>query len=47
MFGLGDRLVSDYRGYVRSFIEIRDPPIEAFVDDASDAEGFWPEPPSN
>ena len=44
VFGLRDRLVSDYRDYIRSFIKIRDPRIRAFVDDALDAEGFWPEP---
>ena len=38
--GLRDRLVSDYRDYIRSFIKIRDPRIKAFVDDALDAEGF-------
>ncbi len=44
VFGLRDRLVSDYRDYIRSFIKIRDPRIKAFVGDALDAEGFWPEP---
>ena len=44
VFDLRNRLVSDYRGYTRSFIKIRDPRIKGFVDNVLDAEGFWPEP---
>ena len=44
VFDLRGNLVSDYRDYVRSFIKIRDPRIEGFVDGILDAEGFWPEP---
>ena len=44
VFDLRGNLVSDYRNYVRSFIKIRDPRIEGFVDGILDAEGFWPEP---
>ena len=44
VFDLRNRLVSDYRDYTRSFIKIRDPRIQGFVDNVLDAEGFWPEP---
>ena len=44
VFDLRNRLVSDYRSYTRSFIKIREPRIEAFVDGILGAEGFWPEP---
>ena len=44
VFDLRGNLVSDYRDYVRSFIKIRDPQIERFVDGILDGEGFWPEP---
>ena len=44
VFDLRNRLVSDYRSYTRSFIKIRDPRIETFVDGILGAEGFWPEP---
>lgn len=44
VFKLRDRLVDDYRKYTRSFIKIRDPRIEEFVDGHLGAEGFWPEP---
>ena len=44
VFDLGNRLVSDYRSYTRSFIRIRDPRIEAFDEGILGAEGFWPEP---
>ena len=44
VFDLRGNLVTDYRNYVRSFIKIRDPRIEGFVDGILDAEGFWPEP---
>ena len=44
VFDLRERLVRDYRDYTRSFIKIRDPRIEAFVDSHLAGEGFWPEP---
>ena len=44
VFDLRERLVRDYRAYTRSFIKIRDPEIEAFVDGHLAGEGFWPEP---
>jgi ATP-dependent helicase YprA (DUF1998 family) len=44
VFDLRSRLVADYQSYTRSFIKIRDPRINAFVDDALSAGAFWPEP---
>ena len=44
VFDLRRRLVSDYRSYTRSFINIRDSRIDGFVDGILAAEGFWPEP---
>jgi 5-methylcytosine-specific restriction protein A len=44
VFDLRTRLVSDYQSYTRSFINIRDPRIAEFVDNALNAEVFWPEP---
>ena len=44
VFNLRERLVRDYRDYTRSFIKIRDPRIEEFVEGHLEGEGFWPEP---
>ncbi|MET0063031.1 MAG: DEAD/DEAH box helicase [Candidatus Thiodiazotropha endolucinida] len=44
VFDLRDRLVSDYQSYTRSFIKIRDPRVDEFVDNVLNSEGFWPEP---
>ena len=44
VFALRDRLVADYAGYTRSFIEIADPRIRRKVDTELDAGAFWPEP---
>lgn len=44
VFDLRARLVADYQSYTRSFIKIRDPRINAFVDDALKTGAFWPEP---
>ncbi|MDW7773740.1 MAG: hypothetical protein SCH71_12705 [Desulfobulbaceae bacterium] len=44
VFDLRKRLVEDYQSYTRSFIKIRDPRINSFVDKALDAGAFWPEP---
>lgn len=44
VFDLRKRLVEDYQSYTRSFIKIRDPRINSFVDEALDAGAFWPEP---
>ena len=44
VFDLHARLVADYQSYTRSFIKIRDPRIDGFVDDALASGAFWPEP---
>ncbi len=44
VFDLRARLVADYQSYTRSFIKIRDPRINEFVDDALANGAFWPEP---
>ena len=42
-FSLRDRVVQDYADYVRSFLKIRDPLIEAFVSQISAAGVLWPD----
>lgn len=44
VFDLRARLVADYQSYTRSFIKIREPRINGFVDEALKAGAFWPEP---
>ncbi len=44
VFDLRARLVDDYQSYTRSFIKIRDPRIDGFVDAALTTGAFWPEP---
>lgn len=44
VFDLRARLVADYQSYTRSFIKIRDPRINKFVEDALTVGAFWPEP---
>jgi ATP-dependent helicase YprA (DUF1998 family)/very-short-patch-repair endonuclease len=43
-FELRDRIVGNYREYVRSFIEIRDLKIRKMVDEALDGGALWPAP---
>ena len=43
VFDLRDRLIEDYEQFVRSFVRIRDPRIEAKVDEALEAGYLWPE----
>src|SRR5574337_165907 len=44
VFGLRDQLVHDYKAYISSFIQIRDPRINDHVSGALDAGRLWPEP---
>ncbi len=44
VFELRDKLVNDYSGYVRSFIQIRDPDIRALVEGELDRGLLWPDP---
>lgn len=44
VFELRRRVVDDYKQYITSFISIRDPLIQAEVDENLDAGMLWPEP---
>ncbi len=44
VFGLRDKLISDYATYVRSFVTIRDARIEKLVDEALEGGALWPAP---
>src|SRR5664280_231436 len=44
IFDYRQRLIDDYASYVKSFIEIRDPRIRAYVDETLDGGYLWPEP---
>jgi ATP-dependent helicase YprA (DUF1998 family) len=44
VFELRNKLIGDYSTYVRSFIQIRDPLIGAYVDQELGEGAFWPEP---
>ena len=43
-FAIRDRLVRDYAEYVRSFITVKDPRMEQYVDDVLAGGTLWPEP---
>lgn len=44
IFDFRQKLIDDYASYVKSFIEIRDPRIRAYVDQTLDGGHLWPEP---
>jgi ATP-dependent helicase YprA (DUF1998 family) len=44
VFALRDQIVEDYASYVRSFIEVRDERIRAFVTDQMRRGALWPDP---
>ncbi|HLH71037.1 MAG TPA: DEAD/DEAH box helicase [Candidatus Dormibacteraeota bacterium] len=44
VFELRDRLIGDYRDYVRSFLQVRDHRIRRFVEEQLGTGSFWPEP---
>jgi ATP-dependent helicase YprA (DUF1998 family) len=44
IFGLRERVIRDYSGYVRSFLEIRDARIDNHVEHALQDGYLWPEP---
>src|SRR5262249_17224499 len=43
IFNFRRQLIDDYSSYTRSFIEIRDPRIQTFVDQQLDGGVLWPE----
>src|SRR5688572_8548679 len=44
VFALRQRLVDDYSTYASSFIAIRDPVIQTYVEETFQQGVFWPEP---
>ncbi len=44
VFGIRDRLISDYAGFVQSFITVSDDRIHDYVDDILKQGALWPEP---
>jgi superfamily II DNA/RNA helicase/very-short-patch-repair endonuclease len=44
VFDLRDRLISDYRDYTLSFVQLKDERIRQIVDEAIQAGVLWPEP---
>jgi superfamily II DNA/RNA helicase/very-short-patch-repair endonuclease len=44
IFSFRRQVIEDYAGYTRSFIQIRDPRLHAFVDEQLRAGVLWPEP---
>lgn len=43
-FHLRDQLVEGFRGYIKSFVDVRDPRLRPVRDDALASGLFWPEP---
>ncbi len=44
IFNLRDEVIGDYRRYIESFLKIRDPQVEAFVDQELERGELWSEP---
>jgi hypothetical protein len=44
VFSLRDRVIQDYADYVRSFVQVRDRPIDEFVQKSLRDEVLWPQP---
>jgi hypothetical protein len=44
IFNLRDEVIDDYRRYIESFLKIRDPRVEAFVDQELERGELWPDP---
>ena len=44
IFDFRDRLIDDYASYVNSFLHIRDPAIQAYVQKQMMEGALWPEP---
>jgi len=43
VFALREKVVSDYRQYIESFVRIRDERIDAFVQEELKKGALWPE----
>ena len=44
IFNLRDEVIDDYRRYIESFLKIRDPRVQAFVDQELERGELWPDP---
>ncbi|WP_250122225.1 DEAD/DEAH box helicase [Chroococcidiopsis sp. CCMEE 29] len=44
IFNLRDEIIGDYRRYIESFLKIREPRLEAFVDRELERGELWPDP---
>ncbi len=44
VFGLRETVVSQYADYIRSFLRIKDPGIDAYVTENLDRGRYWPDP---
>jgi hypothetical protein len=44
IFDFRDQLIDDYASYIKSFIQIRDPQINCFVQQKLQEGVLWPEP---
>ena len=44
IFAFRNQLIADYRAYVDSFVQIRDPHIQGFVQQQLDEGALWPDP---
>src|SRR5260370_11206076 len=44
VFALRNRVVSDYKRYIESFVRIRDKRIDGFVREQFDSGALWPDP---
>ena len=44
VFHLRQKLIADYKAYSKSFVKIRDPKIQAYVDAELESGALWPDP---
>jgi len=44
IFNLRDEVIGDYRRYIESFLKIRDPRVQEFVDEELERGELWPDP---
>ena len=44
IFRFRNKLIADYRSYIESFIDIKEPRLKKFVDDQISSEFLWPKP---
>ena len=44
VFHLRQKLIADYKAYSKSFVKIRDPKIQSYVDAELESGALWPDP---